>query len=246
MWVPWPTGWGGRVHIQDPCAVSEESRTCGTCFQGWVHNRPWWTATTTRPLLHDRSPRPEVFSLSDDPGPPGLHTTTRQLQTCTFERTGATNTTKIPRKTPREGRKERIFPAGEGKNGRNFGRSRGRAVQGKGGSGGTEHDQTKTLKPPHGNRETNTNTHKHSQTLTNTHKHSQTLTNTHKHSQTLTNTHKHSQTLTNTHKHKSKSVWPKSVWPKSVWPKSVWPKSVLAKNRWPNSVGQSRIGQSRP
>ena len=55
----------GRLHIQDPCAVSEESRMCGTCFQGWVHNRPWWTATTTG-HLHDRTPGPEVFSLSDD------------------------------------------------------------------------------------------------------------------------------------------------------------------------------------
>ena len=33
-------------------------------------------------------------------GPPGLHTTTRKLQTRTFERPGASNTTKIPRETP--------------------------------------------------------------------------------------------------------------------------------------------------
>ena len=44
----------------------------------------------------------------------------------------------------------------------------GRAV-GKGGSGGTEHDQTKTLKPSHGNRETNTHaTQAHTNTHTNT------------------------------------------------------------------------------
>ena len=40
-------------------------------------------------------------------GPPGLHTTTRELQTCTFEGPGAANTTKIPRKDPLERKKER-------------------------------------------------------------------------------------------------------------------------------------------
>ena len=40
-------------------------------------------------------------------GPPGLHTTTRELQTCTFERTGASNTTKIPRKRSKEGEKSK-------------------------------------------------------------------------------------------------------------------------------------------
>ena len=39
-------------------------------------------------------------------GPPGFHTTARELQTCTFQSTGVSNTTKIPRKDPRkEGRK---------------------------------------------------------------------------------------------------------------------------------------------
>ena len=40
-------------------------------------------------------------------GPPGFHTTARELQTCTFERTGASNTTKIPRKRPKEREKRR-------------------------------------------------------------------------------------------------------------------------------------------
>ena len=168
------------------------------------------------------------------------------------------NTTKIPREDPQRGKKRTNFAAGEGKKKeRNFGgpgegrswegrsregRSRegrswegwfsrrtvlGRAVPG-GGPGGTEHDQTKTLKPtptPH-------STHTH--------------TNTH--------THKHT-THTQHHKSKSvwpKSVWPKSVWPKSVWPKSVWPKSVLAKVGFGQSrpyhrntnAGQSRFGQT--
>ena len=76
----------------------------------------------------------------------------------------------------------------------------GKGGPGKGGPGkGGEHDQTKTLKPPHGNRETKT--HKH------THKHTQTHTHTNTHTQTHTQTHTH----TNTHKNKSKSVWPKSA-----------------------------------
>ena len=36
------------------------------------------------------------------PKPPGFHTTTRELQTCTFQGPGASNTTKIPRKDPQE------------------------------------------------------------------------------------------------------------------------------------------------
>ena len=48
-------------------------------------------------------------------GPPGLHTTTRELQTCTFERPGASNTTKIPREDPQKGKKRTNFSAGEGK-----------------------------------------------------------------------------------------------------------------------------------
>ena len=41
--------------------------------------------------------------------PPGLHTTTRELQTCTFERPALQTPPKIHEKTPRERRKERIF-----------------------------------------------------------------------------------------------------------------------------------------
>ena len=41
-------------------------------------------------------------------GPPGLHTTTRELQTRTFDRLGTSNTTKIPRENPRERRKNEI------------------------------------------------------------------------------------------------------------------------------------------
>ena len=53
-------------------------------------------------------------------GPPGLHTTTRELQTHTFQRPGASNTTKIPREDPPE-REERVkFPAEEKKKSAKF------------------------------------------------------------------------------------------------------------------------------
>ena len=49
------------------------------------------------------------------PGRRSSHTTTRELQTCTFERPGATNTTKIPRKRPKERAKRlKKTVAGEG------------------------------------------------------------------------------------------------------------------------------------
>ena len=89
------------------------------------------------------------------------------------------------------------------------------------GSGLQKHDQTKTLKPPHGNRETNPTPHKHTQTLTNTNTNTNTHTNTHKHTQIHTNTHQHTQTHTNT----SRSRFGQSRFGQS----RFWPKSVLAK-----------------
>ena len=54
-------------------------------------------------VFEGRHPQMCTFGLSDcgvkpqaASGPPGLHTTTRELQTRTFERPGASNTTKIP------------------------------------------------------------------------------------------------------------------------------------------------------
>ena len=48
--------------------------------------------------------------------------TTRELQTCTFERPAASNTTKIPREDPQRGKKRTNFAAGQGKKkARNFG-----------------------------------------------------------------------------------------------------------------------------
>ena len=138
-------------------------------------------------------------------GPPGFHTTAREPKCAHLRVPVFKNTTKIQRKGhPKRGKKKE----------RNFGRS------GEGRSRGTEHDQTKTLKPPHGNRETNTHKHTHTHTAhTHTHKHTQTHTNTqHKHTQT--HTHKHT---TQTHKHTQTQV-----------------EVGLAK-----VFGQSRFGQSR-
>ena len=53
-------------------------------------------------------------------GPPGLRTRTRELQTCTLERPGLQNTTKIPREDTQRGKK-RIFKRERGKKERNFG-----------------------------------------------------------------------------------------------------------------------------
>ena len=52
-------------------------------------------------------------------GPPGLHTTTRELQTCTFERPGV-ETTKFPREDPQRRKKRTNFAAREGKQSAKF------------------------------------------------------------------------------------------------------------------------------
>ena len=175
-------------------------------------------------LLNNGHPRSAARQLPRqwDTEAAGVSHDSPRAQTCTFKGPGLQNTTKIQREDTQRGKKRTNFAAGEGKKRAKFWAVQGKGVQGKGGPGkggpgkggsrGTEHDQTKTLKPPHGNRETNThatqahtNTHKHTETQTNTDKH----THTHKHTQTHTQT--HTNTHTNTHKHKSKSVWPKSV-----------------------------------
>ena len=66
-------------------------------------------------VFEDRNAQMCTFGLSGcrvesrwphQTGPPGLHTTTRELQTRTFERPGASNTTKIPRENPQREKKE--------------------------------------------------------------------------------------------------------------------------------------------
>ena len=48
------------------------------------------------------------------------NTTTKELQTCTFERPGASNTTKIQREDTQRGKKRTNFAAGQGKKGAKF------------------------------------------------------------------------------------------------------------------------------
>ena len=55
------------------------------------------------------------------PGRRGSHTTAPELQTCTFEGPGASNTTKIPRKDPKRQEEERKLWREREKKARNFG-----------------------------------------------------------------------------------------------------------------------------
>ena len=68
-------------------------------------------------------------------GPPGFHTTAREPKRAHLSVPALQTPPKFNEKTPREGRKERILRREREKKERNFGRSRGRAVQGKGGPG---------------------------------------------------------------------------------------------------------------
>ena len=117
-------------------------------------------------------------------GPPGFHTTVQEPKRAHFRVPVFKNTTKIQRKRPKEREEKNEFCGGRGKNKSEIlgGPAEGgpwkggpwkggpwkggprKGGPGKGGPGGTKHDQTKTLNPPHGNRETNTHTHKHTQT----------------------------------------------------------------------------------
>ena len=53
-------------------------------------------------------------------GATGVSHDSPKAQTCTFERPGASNTTKIPREDPQRGKKRTNFPAGEGKKSAKF------------------------------------------------------------------------------------------------------------------------------
>ena len=57
--------------------------------------------------------RPPEFPPDRRQPPPGLHTTARELQTCTSEGPGASNTTKIPREDARREKKTREDPQRE-------------------------------------------------------------------------------------------------------------------------------------
>ena len=156
--------------------------------------------------------RPE--GCGPKPMPPGFHTTTREPKRAHLRVPALQKTPpKFHEKTPREGRIERILRREREK------RAKFWAVQGKGGPGwegrsgegrsrGTEHDQTKTLKPTHTRETPHHETVKPAPTPHSTH-------NTHKHTHTKTHKHTTHHTQHTTHK-KSNSIWPNSVWPTSV------------------------------
>ena len=132
-------------------------------------------------------------------GPPGFHTTVREpkrahLRVPVFKKHHQNSTRRHPEREEKNefcggrGKKKSEILGGPGEGGPGKGGpgkggpgkgGPGKGGPGKAGPGGTEHDQTKTLKPPHGNRETNT--HKHTHTHTNTHTTHTNTTNTHKH-----------------------------------------------------------------
>ena len=76
-----------------------------------------------------------------DFGPPGLHTTAREPKRAHL-RVPAFNHHQNSKRRPPEREEKNAFCGGRGKNSAKFW-----AVQGKGGPGGTEHDQTKTFTP---------------------------------------------------------------------------------------------------
>ena len=87
----------------------------------------WGPRRVGRPKISNFFPSPATFSLflslslavsCETPaasGPPRLHTTTRELQTFTFESPGASNTTKIPREDSQRETKKNENEAGRGK-----------------------------------------------------------------------------------------------------------------------------------
>ena len=166
--------------------------------------------------------------------PPGPHTTTRELQTCTSERPGLQkHHQNSNEQTPRERRKNEISGGRETGEGRSRGRWRGGAAGAVWQSWGRG---LKILKTPTTQAEQhnihNTTHHKHHHTQHNTTQHSH--THNLEHTQNLeTHPHTHGQNTKNT------NFWPNTVkfWPNAVWPNAVttmtWPNSDFF---WPNAV----------
>ena len=138
------------------------------------------------------------------PKPPGLHTTARELQTCTFERPGASKHHQNSTRRHPEREEKNEFCGGRGKNARNFGRSGGGRVLGRAVPGAPNMTHA---------------THKH----TNTHNHK---SNSVWSKSVLAKVGHTTKTLTLTKVGLAKLGRQKG-WPKSVCPKSVWPKSAM-------------------
>ena len=156
-------------------------------------------------------------------GPPGLHTTARGLQTCTFDGPGASkhhqNSTRRP-------------PRGEKK------RAKCWAVQGKGGpTEGVRGRGPKNLEHTHHTHHThNTHTtHKHQQAPTGTNRHQQAPTGTNRHQQAPTGTNRHQQAPTGTNRHQQAPTGTN----RHQQHLKIWPKHKNTK------IGQLRFGQMR-
>ena len=88
----------------------------GRSHLGVVVPRPWSAGESRNRLMNAGVDAQSVVMWTGAcDQPPGFHTTTRELQTCTFEGPGTSNTTKIPREDPQEREERMKIVAGEGK-----------------------------------------------------------------------------------------------------------------------------------
>ena len=111
--------WWFRSFIDAPDPRSPRTPLRQTTFR-WDPHR--WTSHPLDPLrmtLLRRTPLRRT-PLRRTLGPPGVRTTARELQTCTFEGPGASNTIKIPRKDPKKREERKKIVAGEGKKSAKF------------------------------------------------------------------------------------------------------------------------------
>ena len=167
-------------------------------------------------------------------GAAGVPHDNQRAQTCPGLQKHHQNSTRRP---PRERRKKEISGGREKKKERNFVRSRGRAVRGRG---------PKILNTPTTHTQTTTTNKHHQQAPTGNNQEQQqapTGNNQEQQQQPGTTT---TENLAKTLKHQN---WPNAVWPNAVntlkhqnWPNAVWPNAVT-KTNWPNSdlFGQMRF-----
>ena len=184
--------------------------------------------------------------LDPSVGPPGFHTTARELQTCTFDVPGATNTTKIPREdTQREREKERHGGEGEEKERNLAVRRRGST---EGGSGGRWSREVQTSNNHNNAKPRTSGAPKGWPPLPSKvqglglsegvgHNNNTTTQQQQQHKQHTTTTTTTPENFAKTLKHQN---WPKLVWPKSVWPKSV--KTAFLGCRLAFLFGRSGVG----
>ena len=104
--VSWwgPEGWGPKISpfvfpLSLPFSLFLSLSGCLLNFGQSITGSGWWA--------------PRVGAQPPALGLPGLHTTARELQTCTFQGPGASNTPKIQRKDLKEKEERKKIVAGE-------------------------------------------------------------------------------------------------------------------------------------